>query len=203
MARTASFIAVSALAVLAMSQPRASFGGPLHHAAETGDLAALEALVASGARLEALDEGGNTPLISAALSGQREAVARLLDAGASLEGRNDRGLTALHAVSFAGHAEIVSLLIDRGADVDDQDNKFGITPLHVAAEEGHLAVVELLIARGAEIEPGEINGVTPLTRAGWKENWDVFAALKRAGAACQSRDLVGDWLYERCLAFNE
>lgn len=187
----------------AVLHAQASFGGPLHDAAETGDIAAIEALVASGARFEALDEGGNTPLISAALSGQREAVARLLDAGASLERRNDRGLTALHAASFAGHAEIVSLLIDREADVDDQENKFGITPLHAAAEEGHLAVVELLIARGAKIELVEINGVNPLTRAGWKENWDVFAALKRAGAACQSRDLVGDWLYERCVAFEQ
>jgi len=188
--------AVAALFLAALSLGAAA--SPLHEAARSGDLTTLASEIAAASSLEAVDEQGDTPLIAAALVGQEEAVLRLLDAGARIDGRSDRGMTALHAAAFAGHGEIAELLIARGAAVDDQANKFGITPLHAAAEENHLPLVELLLASGAQLDLVEVNGYTALTRAGYKELWDVVALLRAAGAACQPPDVVGDWLYEHC-----
>jgi ankyrin repeat protein len=188
-------------ALLLAAGARGANATALHEAARAGDLALLESQIATASDIEALDERGDTPLIAASLAGRDEVVARLLDAGARIDGRSDRGMTALHAAAYGGHLEVAQLLIERGAAVDDQANKFGITPLHAASEENHLTLVELLVAIGAQVDLVEVNGYTALTRAGYKEHWDVVALLRKNGAQCQPREAVGDWLYDHCVKF--
>lgn len=202
MARAACLTVAFVLAVLMGSRPAISDNPSLHDAARSGDLPGLEALLAAGAPLQALDAHGDTPLIAAAYSGQTEAVVRLLDAGAPVDGRSDRGMTALHAAAYRGYPDIVSLLLDRGADVNDQENIFRITPLHAAAEENHLEVVKVMLAAGADPDRREVNAITPLTRSGWKGNWKVFETLRKAGAECQPVAVSGELLYERCMAID-
>jgi ankyrin repeat protein len=175
----------------------------IHEAASLGDVAALQERIDSGAAIDALDASGNTPLIEAAFAGEAEAALRLLAAGATVDARSDRGLTALHAAAYRGHLDVVRLLIDHGADINDQSNKFRITPLHAAAEEDRVGVAALLISEGAELDLMEANAITPLSRAGWGENWEIFEMLRRAGAKCQSADVVGPELYERCLVTGQ
>ena len=55
----------------------------IHRAAVTGSVAALQALVAAGAHLEALNQYGQTALTQAAFYGNAEAVVFLLSAGAN------------------------------------------------------------------------------------------------------------------------
>ena len=175
----------------------------LHEAARLGEIAALQEQIDVGAPIDALDDRGETPLIAASFSGKPDAVDRLLDAGADVNGRSDRGMTALHAAAYSGHIDIVALLIDRGADVNDQSNKFRITPLHAAAEENHPEVVAMLISAGADIDLKEANAITALSRAGWRENWEIFEMLRQAGARCQPANVVGPELYERCVATGQ
>jgi ankyrin repeat protein len=183
-----------------------SFGamaGKIHEAARLGKITALEQQIDSGAPIETLDARGDTPLIAAAYAGQLLMVRHLLAAGAKVDGRSDRGLTALHAAAYRGHRDIVALLIKQGADINDQTNKFRITPLHAAAEENHLDIVAVLISEGADIDRKEANAITPLSRAGWRENWEIFEMLKKAGARCQPMNVVGPELYERCVATGQ
>lgn len=175
----------------------------VHESARLGEVAALERQIDAGAAIDSLDDRGDTPLIAAAYTGQLETARRLLDAGAKVDGRSDRGMTALHAAAYSGHRDIVDVLIDHGADINDQKNKFRITPLHAAAEENHPDIVALLITKGAEIDLKEANAITALSRAGWKENWEIFEMLRRAGARCQPANVVGAELYERCLATGQ
>ncbi len=177
--------------------------GELHTAARNGDVAAIGRLLDQGHALEERDSTRETPLLSAALAGQRPVAEVLIDKGADIQARNDRGLTPLHAAAYAGHLDIARLLIAAGAKVDDADNEFGITPLHAAAEENQFEVVVVLLDAKAKVDVTEINGYTALSRAGFREHWDVVARLLAAGASCQPSKIVGDWLFEECTARSE
>ena len=53
--------------------------------------------------------------------------------------------------------------------------------------------MQFLIERGANLEQQERHGYTALTRAGFKERWDIVAILLKSGAECQPKDKVGGW----------
>jgi ankyrin repeat protein len=175
-----------------------TFAGPLHDAANQGDVAQATQLLDNGVDPAMPNEAGEPPLLIAALKGHGKVVALLLDRGADINVRNKKGLTALHAAAYGGNLEVVELLLSKGASVNDRDNFFKMSPLHAAAEEGHADVVKVLLSAKAEIEVQERNGYTPLTQAGWREHWDAAELLMKAGATCQKADLVGEWLYKEC-----
>jgi len=171
---------------------------PIHDAAKAGDVALVRQLVSQGADVSKPNEAGEPPLIIAALAGNADVVAVLLENGSNIEIRNKLGLTALHAAAFAGKLDVAKLLVEKGAVVNDTHNLYKMSPLHAASEEGHADVVAFLIEHQADIEAKERNGYTPLTQAGWREYWDTAALLMKAGASCQSAEVVGDWLYNEC-----
>jgi ankyrin repeat protein len=171
---------------------------PIHDAASAGDLERIQKLVVKGANVNAKAVRGETPLMIAALSGQGEIVNYLLQRGADISARNSSGMTALHAATYGGYTDIVLLLISKGADVNDAANRFGVTPLHLASEENHVETVIELLRHHADTGSKERNGYTPLSRAGWRENWAVVETLLASGATCQEEDIVGDWLYKEC-----
>jgi ankyrin repeat protein len=173
----------------------------LYTAAEAGDLAAAERLLADGAAVDTPGPNAETPLVAAALADRPDVAELLLAHGADVQARNAGGFTPLHAAAYSGSLRVAELLLDRGARLDDADNKAGVTPLLVAAEQNHPRLVELFIARGAAVETPERDGYMPLTRALWKGNDEVMRVLKRHGATCQPADIVGsEELYQQCLA---
>ena len=176
----------------------ASFAGVIHEAARSGDLEQIQHLVIRGTGVNEKTSQDETPLIIAALAGQGEIASYLLQRGADIDARNLGGLTALHAAAYAGHADIVALLIARGAAVNGADNAFEVTPLHLASEENHLEVSQVLLAHGADVTLLEANGYNALSRAGWREHWDIVNVLLAKGASCQPAEKVGDWLYDEC-----
>ena len=176
----------------------AALAGPLHDAAREGDVARTKQLIDEGAVVAEPDATGEPALLIASLAGHADVVALLLDRGSDIEVRNKGGLTALHAAAYGGNLEVVELLVSKGASVNDTENFYKMSPLHAAAEEGHADVVEFLVAHKANIEAKERNGYTPLSQAGWREHWDAAGLLMKAGAVCQSADLVGKWLYTEC-----
>jgi ankyrin repeat protein len=109
---------------------------PLHLAATRysprGEGASMaELLLDAGARIEARDRKGLTPLNAATGNGNLAAARLLLDRGADMNTVNLRGATPLHAAAGGGHEEMARLLIERGADVNARDDQ-GNTPLHRA-----------------------------------------------------------------------
>lgn len=176
----------------------AAAAGPLHDAAKSGNVDLTKQLLDQGADIAEPDDAGEPPLLIASLAGHEDVVALLLDKGADIEIRNKGGLTALHAAAYGGNLDVVEFLVSKGATVNDSRNFYKMSPLHAAAEEGHAQIVAFLIAHQADIEAKERNGYTPLTQAGWREYWDAAGILMKAGAVCQTADVVGEWLFEEC-----
>lgn len=75
---------------------------PLHVAAERGDLAVIEALLAGRPDLNALDSFGETALLVAARQGHEEVCARLLSAGANVRLRGRDRATAAEVAEARG-----------------------------------------------------------------------------------------------------
>ena len=87
---------------------------PLHTAAESGDVAAVQAELAKGEGTEVLNDGFNeTPLHRAAVKGQINTALELLRAGASLTAKRTGGFTPLH---MSETVEMAKMLLDHGAD---------------------------------------------------------------------------------------
>jgi ankyrin repeat protein len=90
----------------------------LHLAAQDGDLAPIERLLAQGTNINAFDSIGMTALHRAAKQEDLEVAAFLIEAGADVNARDESqiGDTALGAVSGNCSLEMARLLVDAGAD---------------------------------------------------------------------------------------
>ena len=188
----------SLLLVSLMSVGAVSHAATIHDAVKSGDLEQVQRLIVKGADVNAKTISDETPLIVASLAGQGEVANYLLQRGANIGARNLFGLSSLHAAAYGGHTDIVSLLIAKGADVNDANNRFGVTPLHLASEENHIKTVQELLRHGADTTIVESNGYSALSRAGFREHWNVLKALLASGVICQGADAVGDWLHQEC-----
>ncbi|MFI0845578.1 ankyrin repeat domain-containing protein [Mesorhizobium sp. IMUNJ 23232] len=171
----------------------AATAGPLHDAARIGDVAALEALLDSGAAIDEKSPAGETALVAACLANRPEAVALLIKRGADVVARNSRGMTALHGASYAGCTDCVRQLLVAGASPNDAENRFKVTPFIVAAEENHPDILAMLLAAGADPEATERHGYTAMTRAGFKARKETLAFLLKRGGQCQPAKLTGLW----------
>jgi ankyrin repeat protein len=101
---------------------------PLHWAADGGHLAAIDALLKAGARLDGASSSGVTPLMEAAISGNTTAVNALVAAGADVRCANKRGDTALHRASMRGDLDAARMLVEAGARADVR-NRDGYRPI--------------------------------------------------------------------------
>ena len=127
------------------------------YAAQAGDVARLQWLIARGARLELKDWEGRTALYWASRARHVEVVRELLARGAVVDAAANDGATPLFIASENNHLEVVRELLARGAAVDAADND-GATPLFIASQEGHLEVVRELLARGAAVDAAMNDG---------------------------------------------
>src|SRR5258705_7233814 len=67
----------------------------LQRAAKSGDISAVQRILARGAAVDLVDRDGWTPLMHSAANGWREAVTLLLQNGANTRARSARGDTPL------------------------------------------------------------------------------------------------------------
>jgi len=134
----------------------------LHQAARDGNLAAINALTAAGAQVDAVQARsakgfvarGWTPLFSAAYLGHYEAAERLLQLGANVSRVTEMAATPLE-MAIAGPAsaracaDLVQLLLEYGAEVG-RYSKAGWQPLHTAAYFGRCRCLVRLAELGAD-----------------------------------------------------
>ena len=166
---------------------------PLFEAVKMGDIAAVEALLAKGADVNAKDKYGGTPLHVASKKGKKDIAELLLAKGADVNAKSKYGDSPLHKVAGAydpyhTHKDVVTLLLANGADVNAK-NVDGTTPLHQAAS-GDIA--ELLLGKGAEVNAKSMAGTTPLHRAATGSSKDVVELLLAKGADINAKDKYGD-----------
>jgi len=170
---------------------RAAKWAPLLATVVSGDIQAVEDLLARGADVNAKSERdlsarGLSALHSAAVFGHKDIAELLIEKGADVNAKAegsfwDEGITALHGSCVKGQKGVAELLIAKGADVNAKSKK-GYTPLHIAVTEGYRDVAELLIAKGAYVNAKNNEGETPLSVAEEKGHTEIVELLRKHGA---------------------
>jgi ankyrin repeat protein len=90
----------------------------LFEAAESGDVAQLQAALADATDVNVLGDEKKTPLIVAAARGWLEGVKLLLEAGAEAEWRDASEETALLKAAANGHLEVARVLAKTASEDD-------------------------------------------------------------------------------------
>ena len=147
---------------------------PLADAAMARDAAAVRALLAKKADVNAPQGDGSTALHWAVYNGDVELTRLLLGAGADAKAQTRLGgLTPVMMAARAGDAPALRLLLDAKGDAVTA-NANGTTPLMFAAASGNVDAVTLLVDRGADVNAADrTHGQTPL----------MFAAAQGRDAA--------------------
>lgn len=161
--------AATAVVRAAVTCSSAARSTPLHMAAERGDLAGVQALLAAGAGVDVRDTGGTTPLFLAAEAGHTAVVRAVLAGGADPRVSNAAGESPLYIASLRGHLAAVVALLEgfaaRGLTWLDPD-LYGDcwTPLMAAAVANHTEVAQCLLqAAGAS---GSLRCVSAVNKYG-------------------------------------
>jgi ankyrin repeat protein len=135
---------------------------PFLLAVREGRKEVLPLLIANGAKLDARNEHGDTPLDCVVGYSYYDTTDGLFKKSPNAQ-------------------ETAVLLIKNGADVKTV-SKSGQTLLHYAARNGWCELAAILIEKGADVNAGDRNGRTPLDWAIWSNNKEVIDLLKKHGA---------------------
>ena len=136
---------------------------------------------------ELLKNGANvsarfeTPLHAAAKLGQVEVIEELLIYNADINAKDRKKYTPLHYASLGGQGAAVAKLLELGADMNEL-NEDNNPALSMACEEGHLEVVKLFLKHGARLEHSRDEQLSPLLLATINEHLNVVKELLRQGA---------------------
>src|SRR5215467_215264 len=162
-------------------------------AAERGDRATVERLLAKGANPNTPGADGTTAVMWAASNGDVELVRALVKAGADVKPKNQFGTSALTEAATIGSAPIVNVLLKAGADPNFR-NPEGETPLMAAARSGHVDAAKVLLEAGADINAKEaFGGQTPLMWAAAQSQAAMVKFLASKGADLDARGVVHQW----------
>lgn len=123
--------------------------GPLHGAAETGNLQAAQKLIEQSSDVNAVDERGIWPLLGAVHSGNTHMVDLLIRHGANVRQTDAYGYTALHAAAAQAQLAVARRLIAAHADINARDIS-GFSALTYALRSGSPEMVELLQQHGGK-----------------------------------------------------
>lgn len=117
---------------------------PLHRAAQAGQDAIVELLVAKGADTGSTDQNGNTPLHWAVFTGQSNVVQTLIDhkAGLNINGAGEK--SPLDLAVQQRFTPLAEMLLKAGADPNMATSR-DETPLCIAVADGNFEAVKLLL----------------------------------------------------------
>lgn len=163
----------------------------LRAAARVGDLAAVQRLIEAGARIDGIDEQGNTALHGAIAEGELEVAALLLARGAQTMVARRDGDTALHIATRNGDLRAVALLMEHKASAT-QRGRDGASALQLAVEADDAGIVNRMAAGGADVNLPNAIGDTPLHVAAKKRKLFAAGALLAAGATVSGANALGD-----------
>ena len=168
---------------------------PLHLAAEDGDIACAEVLVAGGADLNGKGAQDATPLHWAAAKGNSEFGKWLVKKGAHPDLADALGWTPLFLAGEDGATDLVPILLAAGARTQATINGKTVTfrgtsgaakhgdadnDLIEAAESGDLDAAKSAIDAGAEVNCKSGDGWTPLLSAS-KDHSEIVQLLLASG----------------------
>jgi ankyrin repeat protein len=182
-----------------------SEGARVADAAMKGNVAAVRALIAAHASVNAAQGDGMTGLHWAAERGDLAMAELLLRSGAKLNATSRIGsYTPLHIAAKGGHGAIVKALLTAGSDVSMKTDG-GATALHLAAEAGDpVAVTALLEAKADPNARESAWGQTPLMFAAAANRAEAITVLLKhkanANAVTTTVDLTEQAAREQAAA---
>jgi ankyrin repeat protein len=170
----------------------------------------LRTLIDRGVDLNAVDAGGNTPLMSAVQTGDLDMVRLLVNKGANVNASSAFGFTALIDAVTANWGDAARLLLARGANPNAANDHHGtvrhgpvaighVSVLMAAAPYGPPSLIAELLKAGADVNARDVRGMTPVMLASASENQDpaVVQTLLDAGADPAAKSAAGatalDW----------
>ncbi|KAI1357895.1 ankyrin repeat-containing domain protein [Xylaria arbuscula] len=163
-----------------------TFGrSPLHWAVITGNINAVEALIAHGASTTCVDRQKMTPLHAVYLappSSQVQCGRLLVDSGADIDALDAWKRTPIRiAAGFKNtNPEFLDMLIQRGADINRQDI-YGQSAL-LKSIQGRKEATQLLLYYGASTEAPDEYGNTPILEAIYRDEPQRLQMLLEHGA---------------------
>jgi ankyrin repeat protein len=159
-------------------------------ATERGDRAAVRALVAAKADVNAARPDGATPLAWAVHHDDLESVELLIKAGANVNAANDYGVTPLTLACMNRSGALVAALLNAGAN-PNVAQWTGETPLMTCAATGNVDGVKALLAKSADTKAVEKKkGQTALMWAVAEKHPEVVKVLIAGGADVNARSKV-------------
>ena len=164
----------------------------LIEAVKAGDRAAVDALLRSGADVNAAEADGTTALHWAAHNDDLQTLDALIRERADVNTKNRYGVTPLWLASTNGRPDVVGTLLRAGADVQLTRADSGETPLMGAAMAGHVGVMQQLLAFGAN--PNAVDNVRQQTALMWaaaERHTDAVRVLVEAGANLEAQSSIG------------
>jgi ankyrin repeat protein len=142
----------------------------------------LNAVLAGGAKPDAVTRYRIAPLTLAAQNGNAAIVERLLAAGANPDATSEEGQTALMTAARNGSVATMRALLKRGAQVGLTESFRGQTALMFAAGEGNTDAAKLLLEFGAKLNERSRGGYTPLLFAVRNNQIETVRFLLAQGA---------------------
>lgn len=174
-------------------------------AAKSGDLEKVKQLINSGAKINAVDNDGNTPLFWAVWHNRAPIVEFLLANRPNVNKSGDKGQSPLYLATFNDNIPIMTMLLNyKGTDKSwnpmgqnkdvDINKTTGMmngnkTALYIACSEGLIEPVKLLIERGADINKTS-GSYSPMYIAYLQKHIPIVELLQQKGAKQDSTRLV-------------
>lgn len=161
------------------------------HFLQNGSEEIIPLLTSKGAKINAQDTFGSTPLL---LAVRRNAGAKvisvLLDAGANPDLQDNEGVSPIHDAVAQGANDIIELLIKNKASVNNTNN-MGHTPLIIASIFDRPDALKYLIDKGANINHADVAGRTAIHWAALHNKSGILSILLDSGANRDIKDNLG------------
>mmetsp|Transcript_37725 Transcript_37725/g.118096 ORF Transcript_37725/g.118096 Transcript_37725/m.118096 type:complete len:333 (-) Transcript_37725:1074-2072(-) len=180
---------------------------PLHHAARTGSLLALEKLLEHDAKPMLANQFGQSVSHMAAINGRAKVLKMLYDKGSNVMNPDSNGASPAHYAAVADDVEVLRTLyycqdFPLGPETLSVVNNFDITPAHVAAQYDSCDALRYLASVGVNVvDCVDKDGDTPAHFAAKNNNFDCLKMLVNMGADIEdiensegdsARDLIND-----------
>lgn len=188
-----AIVLVSLLLPSELNTPDASGNTPLHLALKNKDILSAQLLIKAGAKLDAADPQGASPLSLAIQANSEELVANILECPTiDINSASSTSTPLLYALKM-DNKNIFELITAKNPNPNYTLKPIIPSPLHFLARSGkknkhQLAFAEQLLSMGAKIDAVDASFSTPLQVALKNKNLALAKFLIKKGANCRRKN---------------